>query len=87
VQYRLAFYYAKPGDFWVMDVADAAGTALVYGIKLALGVDLLEPYKYMVGMPQGQLFIYDTSRADSEPGEDGFDGRCALYYRPAAEVT
>ncbi len=86
VRYRIAFYFVKNGDFWMMDFADVEGTKLVTGIRLALGVDLLEPYKYLAGMPQGQLFVVDTSRTDVEPGDDGFDDRCVLYFRPAADV-
>lgn len=81
--YILAFYYVKNGDYWNMDISDLSETKLVAGIRLALGVDLLEPYKYIDGMPQGALFVYDTSRTDVEPALDGFDSRCALYYREA----
>ena len=87
VRYRLSFYYNKPADFWTLDIADSTDTALVSGLRLTLGVDLLEPFKYKIGFPQGQLFVYDTSRTDTEPGRDDFDERCLLFYRPAAEVV
>lgn len=87
IRYRFKFAYNASADSWFMDIRDATDTVMVAGIRLVLGVDLLEPYKYMSGMPQGQLFCYDTSLAETEPGLTDFDSRVVLLYRPAAEVV
>lgn len=91
--YRIACRYSAQTDRWSIDVADNAGTMLVAGLRLVLGVDLLAPYRSR-GVPPGQLFCLDTAKpaneADEmhlEPDLVAFDGRVLLLYRPAAEVV
>ena len=93
VRYRLRFRYVLELDRWLLDVEAEAGTLLVAGIVLVLGVDLLGQYRHLA-VPQGQLFAIDTTTPDLptdprwvDPGLDGFDSRVLLVYRPAAEVV
>lgn len=93
VDYRLRFRYVRETGRWTLTVMDANGVALVSGIRVVLGIDLLAPYHYLK-VPPGQLFAYDTSRPTSptdpvfiEPGLDDLDARVLILYRPAAEVV
>jgi hypothetical protein len=65
---------------WFLDIADANNNALVSGIPMVTGCDLLAQYKYLnFG---GQLVVQTTSDTDAVPtfinlGSDGM-----LYWIP-----
>lgn len=46
--YRLRFAYTKwPEAGWLLDISDDQGNALVCGIPLVTGLNLLAPYAYL----------------------------------------
>lgn len=47
VQYRLTLKWCDPASVWVLDIADASGNAMVCGIPLVTGADLLAQYAYL----------------------------------------
>lgn len=70
---------------WWLDLFRADGTALVLGVKLALGRDKLRRFAYIDGMPAGMLHVVDSSGTHVEPGRDDLGGRVVLQYeRPDA---
>ena len=85
-RYRFDFRYNKRDDSWYMSLFDANDDPLVLGIALALGLDLLFPYRYKA-VPPGPLFVEDLSRTDTECGLDGFDSRCVLLYNTQNEAA
>jgi hypothetical protein len=67
---------------WYMDLLDAAGVALVRGVKLTVGEDKLHRYAYRSGMPSGKLHVR-KSQGDTEAGSTDL-GRTVLplWERP-----
>lgn len=78
IDYQLTFYWNKASQNWVMDISDDAGTAIVHGLPLLTGTNLLDQYEYLgVG---GALVVQTDSALDDVPGFDelGITGR--LYF-------
>lgn len=50
--------------------------------KLTNGFDLLRPYKYLEGIPPGNLLVFDTVNSDGRPDYEntGQDKRYQVYY-------
>jgi hypothetical protein len=77
VVYTLSVQY-RNGLGWILDIADSQGNAIVCGIPLITGADLLAQYDYL-GFT-GSLWVQTTSDPDAVPtfanlGTDGL-----LYY-------
>jgi len=95
IKVTLRFFWTTRSDAtgtdqggWMVDVGDADGEPLVHGQGLVLSQDIFDGYRYIDGIPPGQLFIYDSSQQGIEPGlRDFIDGRVQLWYRPIAEVV
>ncbi|MBY4728354.1 MULTISPECIES: phage baseplate plug protein [Burkholderia] len=69
VIYRLTVQYrAAGGTGWILDIADANGNALVNGIPLVTGVDLLGQYAYL-GFG-GRLWVQGAVSPDDVPTFD-----------------
>lgn len=47
VQYQVTLRWNIPSQVWIINLADANGNAIVNGIPLVTGRDLLEPYGYL----------------------------------------
>lgn len=63
---------------WVLDIADAAGNALINGIPLSTGHDMLEQYKY-IGIP-GKLVCQTDGDPNQPPTFENFGTNSHLYY-------
>jgi hypothetical protein len=79
--YQLTFAYrndlAGLGG-WFMDIADAIGNALVSGIAVVTGCDLLGPYQYL-GFG-GAIVGQTTDNPDALPTFDNFGDDFQLYW-------
>ena len=79
--YQLAFKFMNsPRDagFWIMDISDSVGNAIVCGIPLVTGADLLAQYGYL-GI-QGQMFVRtDGGSPDDTPTFTNLGSSCHLY--------
>jgi hypothetical protein len=83
VRFRLDTYTNKADGAWYLDIFDGDGVALVQGIALVTGLDLLFPYRHL-DVPVGLLFINDHEGERTDPGLDSFFQReAALYYQTA----
>lgn len=80
-RYGFRFYQNAFTGGWSLDVENDAGDAVVRGIALTAGLDLLYPYQYL-DMPPGELFVGGTNGADPQ-GDDFVQGRAFLYYLEA----
>jgi hypothetical protein len=68
---------------WTMDLTRTDdGQALLRGIPLVLGADLLAPY----GLGLGSLILVDTSGAGMEAGPEDLGDRVVMYYLTVADV-
>jgi len=65
---------------WILDIDDANKNALVHGIALVTGIDLLEQYAY-IGLPGG-LFLQSASNPDAVPTFDSLGVDAKLYWVP-----
>ncbi len=80
VRFRLDTYTNKYDGCWYLDVYDGDNVALVQGLALVTGLDLLYPYRYL-DLPAGLLFVNDLTGPSEDPGLDTFfDQGAALYY-------
>lgn len=71
------------GDVLCLDVRDSDGAAVVLGVAVVAGVDLLAPYRAAYDVPRGTLWAARTDGRDTDPTPDDFArGRAVLYYIP-----
>jgi hypothetical protein len=86
VRFRLDCYTNKSDGSWYLDLFDDDDAALVQGIAIVTGLDLLFPYRHL-GVPTGILFVNDLAGPTEDPGLDAFINRdAALYYQTADEA-
>lgn len=68
---------------WYLDVANDDGSSVVRGIALALGVNILAPYRHE-DLPPGHLYVVELGdgTGGNDPDLTAFaEGRAALHYR------
>ena len=78
--------YTNGVDFgWYLDVANDDASALVRGLAVVGGVDLLAPYRHL-DLPPGPLWVAPAAaRAITDPTVDDFAGaRHQLLYLEGA---
>jgi hypothetical protein len=79
VNYQLTLVYRDAAEGgWVLDVADANGTAIVGGIPLVTGCDLLEQYSHL-GFT-GSLVVQTDHDPDAPPTYANLGGASHLYF-------
>lgn len=65
VQYQLTFKWNDANQAWTLDIATPTGTAIISGIPVITGVDLLKSYAYLnFG---GQLIVQTTNDTNAVP--------------------
>ncbi|KAF1003691.1 MAG: hypothetical protein GAK36_00199 [Pseudomonas sp.] len=77
--YRLSVQWrnAEQGG-WVLDIADSTGTAIVSGIPLVTGCNLLVAYAHL-GF-SGALWVQTTADPDAVPTYDNLGDGSHLYW-------
>lgn len=76
-QFKLQYQNAVMGG-WFLDISDNAGNALVQGIPLVTGADLLAQYEYLgIG---GELWVQNDADPDAVPSFTNLGGACGLYF-------
>ena len=82
VQFGLTFKTNKPADSWFMDISTVNFEPVIMGLGLAVGLDLLFPYRSKgVLVPPGILYCVDLSGAGTDPVVDSFENQThALRY-------
>lgn len=79
VSYRMTLIWREVGGAgWVLDIADVAGQALVNGVPLVTGVDLLAPYPDK-GFG-GQLRVLTDGGVDAAPTFTNLGVTSHLYW-------
>lgn len=78
-------YYERPQS-WFLDVLADSGEAIVEGIAVVEGVDLLAPF-HSLAVPPGQLFAVDTEGRGRAPNRYAWQGFARLYYRTTTVVA
>lgn len=76
--YELSVSWNRFGSCWVLDIADADGAAMVQGIPLVTGADLLAQYSYL-GI-DGQLVAQTDGDALLPPSFTNLGSQGNLYF-------
>ena len=81
-QFGLVFYTNDPDDSWFWDLTDVNFEPVVAGLGLAVGLDMLFPYRSLGDViPPGVLYCVDLSGNGSDPTVSSFqDGTHVLRY-------
>lgn len=78
ITYNLTVKWSLQTGTWILDIADANNNALIQGIPLVTGCDLLAQYGY-VGIG-GQLRVQTDNDADALPTVDNLGEESHLYF-------
>ena len=64
-QYQLTFVWNQYANCWILDMSDASGKAVISGMPVVTGADMLAQYAYLqIG---GILIAQTDSNADGVP--------------------
>ena len=90
-RYAFSFYTNKPQDSWFFDILDPVTLEpAIAGLGLAVGLDLLYPYRYLgiEIIPPGILYVNDTVGSGKDPSLTSFqDEDAILYYCTSDECS
>lgn len=79
-RYVFTFYTNAVDGGWYLDIENDDASSVVRGIALAVGVNILFPYRHL-DLPPGILQIEDKELDGSDPDLLAFaEGRAALWY-------
>lgn len=71
-------YMDTPEGGWVLDIDDTQGVALVHGVPLVTGADLLAQYAYLgIG---GQLIVQTDENPDAVPLYTNLGVNSRVYF-------
>lgn len=82
VQYQLTVRYNSQNNAWTLDIAGNSGNAILLGIPMITGADLLEQYKYL-GFG-GQLICQTDNDIEAVPTFNNLGQTSHLYFIPDA---
>lgn len=88
VQVGFVFKTNKPDDSWFFDITTPNGEPVVMGLGLAVGLDLLFPYRSKGSLiPPGILYCVDLSGEGSDPSLESFQNKThVLRYMTSDEA-
>lgn len=78
VEYRLTVKWNERASCWVLDIATSLGAALVTGVPLVTGVDLLEQHRHLgIG---GSLYAQTDDDPNAVPTFDNLGSNGHLFF-------
>lgn len=83
--FRARMTHNTRDDSWFMDLSTDNGVALVQGMRMTTGHDMVG-WSSDPDFPPGQLFCEDTTGAGRTPTLNSWREGIRLVYRPAADV-
>ena len=86
VAYQLVFHWNGRDEHWYLDINNIAGEAIVPSIKIVCNFPLLR-HVTTISAPPGELYAYDGTGQDIDPGLDDFGTRIELLYYDFAEMV
>ncbi len=84
VTYSLSLWWNFRDEAWYLDFADSAGVTLRTGIKVVLGIDLLNGH---ASLPAGNLLAVPTDPAQVEIAKEDMGNKVSLIYATPADVA
>lgn len=76
--YQVTVRWNEVASTWILDIASSTGQALVQGIPLVTGVDLLAPFAYLSF--GGSLYVQTDHDIDAIPTVDNLGATSHLYF-------
>jgi hypothetical protein len=80
VTYIFRFKWNFRASRWTMDISDDLGNLLLGGVPLVVSWPLLSRFKSPL-LPKGHFFLFDSTKTQSEPGEESLGLTHFLLYR------
>jgi hypothetical protein len=85
IEYRMRLVYRDAIDGgWVLDISDEEGTAILLGLPLVTGADLLAQHRHLGIGGGGALWCISTGDADAVPTWDNLGDLSHLMWTPDA---
>jgi hypothetical protein len=81
----LEFHYNRRADRWNVHFFDVNSTPIRHGIRLVIGIDLLQRVALRL-QPPGQFTVVDTTEADIEPDGNTLGVECQFRYIEEADL-
>ena len=79
--YQLTIHWCDPAQCWVMDIADQNLNAILNGVPLVTGHDLLEQFAYLeIGPPGSFMEVQSDFDIDAVPTFASLGSTGHLYY-------
>lgn len=79
IWFRFQFTWNIRAGAWFLEMGSDQNVSQVRGIKMNLGTDKLQQYRY-AEVPQGSLDVVDSSLTSTEPTLDSFGDTVLLRY-------
>lgn len=79
-EYVLRFYWNARAQGWYMDVSDQDGSPIVYGKRLAIGVQIAREVVGDARMWPGIMMCLTLAQDTSDPGQFDLGQRVLLVY-------
>jgi hypothetical protein len=86
VAYTFKLSWNVRTETWMLSIAALDGTAIIDGVAVTCGVDLLRGC-VVTGRPPGLLFAAPTDGDITRPAIDGLGSRVLLYYRESTDTA
>lgn len=77
-QRQLRVHWSKDGQCWVLDLFDARGAAILLGVPVVTGCDLLGPYRHL-GLG-GSIIAQTDHSPDTVPTFENLGTQGRLYF-------
>lgn len=85
IEYRMRLVYRDAIDGgWVLDISDEEGAAILLGLPLVTGADLLAQHRHLGIGGGGALWCFTTGGTDAVPTFDNLGGLSHLAWTPDA---
>lgn len=82
--YSLEFFWNARDSSWSMTISDSSGNLLL-SRKITVGTALLGRFQGST-LPYGEIFAYDTSGANADPGLTDLGIRVLLTFTDGADI-
>lgn len=87
VTYQLSFVWNARAGAWYLSIADASGVDLLTGIKLVSNRPLLQRFRWIVGLPPGEISAVSFDGSIDYAQYTDLGVSVLVYYFDASEVA
>ena len=87
LSYSLDFAWNGRNKAWFLGILDATGVALVTSRKIVTNRPLLKRFRFVAGLPTGELFASDPTGMIEYPGYDELGVAVPLLYFEKVELA